>query len=96
MEITKIPESFATNFEFFVGLLSSEESMHKEPGWDCKYCPITKNDCEERVDIAKEETSMPEVHLCFLCRKPIQILHQDVDYVILNKHEEADEEKWQY
>jgi len=50
IEISDLPENFEDNFNFFVDLLCSPEPPTKNPGADCKFCPITKNDCPERVN----------------------------------------------
>ena len=50
IEIPKLPEDFEENFNFFVGILSSPKPPTKNPGADCRFCSITKNDCPKRVD----------------------------------------------
>ncbi|MCK4521937.1 MAG: PD-(D/E)XK nuclease family protein [Nanoarchaeota archaeon] len=50
IEIPNLPENFEDNFNFFVNVLSSPKPPTKNPGADCKFCSITKNDCSERVD----------------------------------------------
>jgi len=50
IEISDLPEDFEENFEFFVNVLSSLKSPMKNPGSNCRFCSITKNDCPERMD----------------------------------------------
>lgn len=50
IEISNLPENFEDNFNFFVNILSSPKPPTKNPGADCKFCSITKNDCPERIN----------------------------------------------
>lgn len=50
IEISNLPENFEENFNFFVKILSSPKPPMKNPGDNCRFCSITKNDCPERVD----------------------------------------------
>lgn len=54
VEIPKLPDSFVSNFDFFVSLLSAETPAIKVPGHDCRFCSIAKSDCPERVDEGSE------------------------------------------
>ncbi len=44
-----LPENFEENFNFFVNKLISIECPIKNPGNDCRFCDITKEDCPERI-----------------------------------------------
>ena len=50
IEVSKLPEDFEENFNFFVNILSSPKPPMKNPGDDCRFCSITENDCPERID----------------------------------------------
>ena len=54
VEIPELPDTFASNFDFFVNLLSADTPAVKVPGHDCKFCSIAKSDCAERVDEGSE------------------------------------------
>ena len=49
IEIKDLPENFEENFNFFVERLISAEPSTKNPGGDCRFCDIIKDDCPERV-----------------------------------------------
>lgn len=49
-EIPELPAGFTQSLEHFVGLLSDdEEAAPRVPGNDCRFCPITRLDCPEKV-----------------------------------------------
>ena len=50
VEISNLPENFEENFNYFVNILISKDFPLKNPGMDCRFCDITKEDCPERVD----------------------------------------------
>jgi len=50
IEIPNLPENFEENFNYFIDILSSSKPPTKNPGDDCKFCKITKNDCPERIN----------------------------------------------
>ena len=50
IKIQNLPEEFEENFNFFVNILSLSKPPTKNPGENCKFCSITKNDCPERED----------------------------------------------
>ncbi len=50
--IPRLPETFVTNFCYFVDLLASKTPPHKSSGSDCKFCAITSDDCDEREGAA--------------------------------------------
>ena len=49
VEIPNLPEDFEENFNFFVNILSLPKPPTKNPGDDCRFCNLTKNDCPERI-----------------------------------------------
>ena len=50
VEISNLPSNFEENFNYFVNILISTNYPVKNPGNDCRFCDITKEDCPERVD----------------------------------------------
>jgi len=50
IEINELPKDFEEDFNYFINILASENSPVKNPGSDCKFCDITKQDCPERED----------------------------------------------
>ena len=49
IEISQLSENFEESFNFFINILSSVKPPTKNPGDDCRFCNITKNDCPERM-----------------------------------------------
>ena len=50
IEIPYLPKDFEENVNFFINVLASQDPPAKNPGDDCRFCKITKEDCPERVD----------------------------------------------
>lgn len=48
VEVPHLRDDFASDLEFFVGVLSQENAPMREPGDDCEYCKITAFDCPDR------------------------------------------------
>jgi hypothetical protein len=46
--ILTLPESFGSNFDYFVGVLCKETPPQKSPGKSCRFCKISSADCPER------------------------------------------------
>jgi hypothetical protein len=59
-EIPRFPEGFASDFDFWVKLLLSEEPPRRVPGPDCRFCQITVEDCSERVEWGTKAPGSPE------------------------------------
>lgn len=51
LDVPPISDSFIENFNYFVDLLAGDEEPMKVPSKnDCRFCKITRNDCEERFE----------------------------------------------
>ena len=48
-EIPFLPDTFASNFDYFVDFLTASDAPQKSPGADCRFCPITARDCSARA-----------------------------------------------
>lgn len=59
-DILRFPDGFADNFDFWVQLLLSDVPPRRVPGSDCRFCPITTEDCVERVEWGAESTGLGE------------------------------------
>ena len=48
VEIPYLPEEFASDLTYFVGLLTRDAPLVKEPGFDCEFCRVSAFDCPDR------------------------------------------------
>jgi hypothetical protein len=53
-EIARFPVGFAEDFDFWIHLLLAEKPPRKVPGQECRFCPISSNDCPDRVEWNEE------------------------------------------
>ena len=49
--VDRLPEGFDDNLHRFMTILAGDTAPRKSPGSDCRFCPITKIDCRERVEV---------------------------------------------
>lgn len=50
IEVAGLPDGFEENVGRFISTLGGMAVPVKSPGSDCKFCPITREDCWERVE----------------------------------------------
>jgi PD-(D/E)XK nuclease superfamily len=49
-EIPCLPDTFASDIDYFVRLLAGAQVLPRAPGRDCRFCKLTRLDCPERVN----------------------------------------------